>query len=130
VWALSYFPTGVITTSYLGMLGQWLQPVGNLLGLPWQVLIALLTSFAAKENTIATLAVLYGNIQTVLPTVITPAAALGLLAFQMLFIPCVGTVAAIRHETRSFKWTAFSVGLMLVLSFGVGMLIYQVGRLI
>ena len=103
--------------------------MANLLGLPWQVFIALLTSFAAKENTIATLAVLYGNINTVLPTLITPAAALGLLAFQMLFVPCVGTIAALRQETRSIKWTVFSVTLMLVLSFSVSILIYQVGRL-
>lgn len=130
VWALSYFPTGQITTSYLGRFGQWLQPVGNLLGIPWQVLIALLTSFAAKENTIATLSVLYGNIFTDLPALITPAAALGMLAFQMLFIPCVGTVAAIRSETKSLKWTVFSLVLMLILSFGVSLLLYQVGRLL
>jgi ferrous iron transport protein B len=130
VWILSYFPTGVITTSYLGIFGQWLQPLGNLLGLPWQVLIALLTSFAAKENTIATLAVLFGDINTVLPTMVSPAAALGLLAFQMLFIPCVGTIAAIRQETKSLRWTAFSVSIMLILSFSVSLLIYQVGRLI
>lgn len=128
VWGFSYFPSGEITTSYLGKFGQWLQPVSNLLGLPWQVLIALLTSFAAKENTIATLSVLYGNVFTILPALITPAAALGMLVFQMLFIPCVGTVAAIRSETHSIKWTAVSIGIMLVLSFGISLLVYQVGR--
>jgi ferrous iron transport protein B len=47
----------------------------------------------------------------------------------MLFVPCVGTIAAIRQETASAKWTAFSVLLMLVLSFAVGFAIYQVGAL-
>jgi ferrous iron transport protein B len=130
VWAFSYFPTGIIATSYLGTFGHWLEPVSRLLGLPWQVFIAILTSFAAKENTIATLAVLYGNLTTVLPTVMSAAAALGLLAFQMLFIPCVGTIAAIKQETKSLKWTAFSLVLMLFLSFGVAAAIYQVGRLL
>jgi len=129
VWAFSYFPTGEITTSYLGMVGKWLQPVGTLMGLPWQVLIALLTSFAAKENTVATLSVLYGNVPAVLPSVVSTAAGLGLLAFQMLFVPCVGTIAAIRQETRSIGWTLFSVVLMMLLSFAVSVGIYQVGRL-
>ena len=130
VWVFSYFPTGHITTSYLGILGKWLQPVSQLMGLPWQVFVGLLTSFAAKENTVATLSVLYGNISTALPLVVSAAAGLGLLAFQMLFVPCVGTIAAIRQETRSIKWTVFSVVLMTILSFAVSVCIYQVGRLL
>ena len=90
--------------------------------------MALLTSFVAKENTVATLGILYGNL-AILPTIITPAAALAFLVFQILFIPCVGTVAAIRQETRSLKWTAFSVGLMFALAFGLGVAAYQLGRL-
>ena len=130
VWAFSYFPTGVITTSYLGIFGQWLTPVSGLLGLPWQVFVALLTSFAAKENTVATLSVLYGNLTTALPAAVSTAAGLGLLAFQMLFVPCVGTIAAIKQETQSIKWTVFSVALMLVLSFAAGFSLFQIGRLI
>lgn len=129
VWAVSYFPTGQIATSYLGRVGHWLAPVSALLGLPWQVFIALITSFAAKENTIATLAVLYGDIGSALPSVVAPSAALGLLAFQMLFVPCVGTIAAIKQETQSKAWTAFSVAIMLVLSFAASLAIYQIGRL-
>jgi ferrous iron transport protein B len=130
VWALSYFPTGEMGTSFLGVFGQWLEPVARLMGLPWQVFVALLTSFAAKENTVATLAVLYGDVATALPAVVTRAAGLGILAFQMLFIPCVGTIAALRQETQSLKWTAFSVALMLILSFGVSVAVFQVGRLL
>jgi ferrous iron transport protein B len=128
VWALSYFPTGEIQTSFLGDFGRLLAPVSALLGLPWQVFIALLTSFAAKENTIATLAVLYGNFTTALPQVLSPAAALAMLVFQMLFVPCVGTIAAIRQETQSVKWTAFSVVAMAIVSFAAGLAVYQVGR--
>jgi len=129
VWAISYFPTGNIETSYLGAVGLWLEPVSRLLGLPWQVFVALLTSFAAKENTVATLSVLYGNINAVLPQVIVPAAAAGLLAFQMLFVPCVGTIAAIKQETQSLKWTIFSFTLMLLLSFGAAFAVYRLGSL-
>jgi ferrous iron transport protein B len=129
VWAVSYFPTGEITTSWLGIFGKWLEPVSLLLGMPWQVFIALLTSFAAKENTIATLAVLYGDIATALPAVISTAAGVGIMAFQLLFVPCVGTIAAIRQETGSLKWTAFSVILMTVLAFASSFAIYQIGSL-
>jgi ferrous iron transport protein B len=129
VWALSYFPTGEIQTSFLGDFGRLLSPLSALLGMPWQVFIALLTSFAAKENTIATLAVLYGDFATALPQALTPAAALAMLVFQMLFVPCVGTIAAIRQETQSVKWTAFSVAAMAIISFAAALAVYQVGRI-
>lgn len=128
IWALSYFPNGNIMTSYLGSVGKFLSPVGALMGLPWPVMIALLTSFVAKENTIATLGVLYGDLST-LKSIITPAAGLALLVFQLLFIPCVGTVAAIQQETRSLKWTLLSIGMQLVLSTGLAIAIYQIARL-
>ena len=128
VWALSYFPTGNVMTSYLGMAGKAMQPVGNWMGLPWPVLVALLTSFVAKENTVATLSVLYGSLD-VLKTVMTPTAMLAFLVFQILFIPCVGTVAAIQQETKSWKWTLTNVGMQLALSLGLAVAVYQIGRL-
>jgi ferrous iron transport protein B len=128
VWALSYFPTGNVMTSYLGAIGRFLEPVGSWMGLPWPVLVALLTSFVAKENTVATLGVLYGDLGA-LTTVMTPVAMLAFLVFQVLFIPCVATVAAIQQETRSWKWTAASVGMQLVLSLGLAVAVYQIGRL-
>jgi ferrous iron transport protein B len=105
-----------------------MQPVGNWMGMPWPFFVALLTSFVAKENTVATLGVLYGNLN-VLKTVMTPAAMLAFLVFQILFIPCVGTVAAIQQETHSWKWTASSVGIQLALSLGFAVAVFQIGRL-
>ena len=128
VWALSYFPTGNVMTSYLSMAGKFMEPVGEWMGMPWPFFVALLTSFVAKENTVATLGVLYGNLN-VLKTVMTPAAMLAFLVFQILFIPCVGTVAAIQQETKSWKWTLSSVGMQLALSLGLAVSVYQIGRL-
>jgi ferrous iron transport protein B len=128
VWAFSYFPTGEIHTSYLGQIGQWLQPLGQSMGIPWQALIAILTSVAAKENTIATLGILYGDLNS-LPNLIPASAGLALLVFQMLFIPCIGTIAAIYQETRSLKWTTFSVLLTLSLSIVAAIFVYQIGSL-
>jgi len=47
----------------------------------------------------------------------------------MTFIPCIATIAAIKQETRSWKWTLFSVALMLVTSLSLGLLVYRVGLL-
>jgi ferrous iron transport protein B len=55
----------------------------------------------------------------------TPAAGLAFLVIQMLFIPCVATMAVIKQETASWKWTAFSVVLLLVISLGAGLAVYQ-----
>jgi ferrous iron transport protein B len=128
VWFLSYFPaSGDVSQSYLAEVGRFLAPLGHLLGLPWQILVALLASFVAKENTIATLGVLYGDFRAVLPTALTTPAALAFLVVQMLFVPCVATVAAVKQESESWGWTLFGFGMLLVVSLGAGILIYQVG---
>ena len=118
----------------LAQFGKWLEPVGKLMGLNWQMMVALLSSFVAKENTIATLGVLIGGSQAgltqVLKTILTPASALAFLVIQVLFIPCVATVAVIRQETKSLRWTAFCLGFQLVLSFSLAILVFQVVRLV
>jgi ferrous iron transport protein B len=130
IWGLSYFPSGDVMASYLSYAGKFLEPVGAWMGLPWPVLLAILTSVVAKENTIATLGILYGNVTQVLPAIITMPAALALLSFQMLFVPCLGTIAAIREETRSLGWTLTSTLLMLSLSLGFGVLVFRVASLL
>jgi ferrous iron transport protein B len=94
----------------------------------------LLTSFGVREYD-SHLAVLYAgesgaSLAQVLNTTLTPAAALAFLAVQVLFIPCVATVATIRQETHSWKWTGFSIGMLLIISLGVGIGIYQTARLL
>jgi len=100
------------------------------------MMVALLTSFVAKEQTIATLRVILGTgdgangaLKTELTSIMVPAAAVSFIALQMLFVPCAASVAAIRQETRSWRWTGFAVGYMLTISFAVAIVIYQVARL-
>jgi ferrous iron transport protein B len=131
VWALARLPGDGIENSILSAVGRLLEPVALLMGLDWRMMVALLSSFLAKENTIATLGVLFqagqGNasLNQVLAGTLTPAAALAFLAVQMLFIPCAATMAVIQRETASWRWTAFSVILLLIISFGVGIAIFQ-----
>ena len=136
IWALSVLPHGDIHTSFLANVGKALAPLGALMGLDWKMMVALLSSFVAKENSIVTLGVLSGagdnpaGLGAALGTALTPAAALAFLVVQMLFIPCVATVAAIRQETRSWGWTAFSVGLLLVISLAGGIAAYRLVSLL
>jgi ferrous iron transport protein B len=134
LWALSALPTGEIQTSFLARAGQLLAPIGALMGLNWEMMVALLASFIAKENSIASLGVLYGGgdeagLAEILPGIMTPAAALSFLVVQMLFIPCVATVATVRQETNSWKWTLFNLLLLLAVSFGIAIVVYQVATL-
>ena len=105
------------------------------MGWDWRMIVALLTSVVAKENTIATLGVLYQagqqgrGLTEALAGTLKPATALAFLVVQMTFVPCVATIAAVRQETRSWKWTAFSVGLLLALSLIAGVAVYQAARL-
>jgi ferrous iron transport protein B len=135
IWALSTLPHGEIGSSYLAQMGQGLAPLGELMGLDWQMLVALLASFVAKENAIATLGILLGaadgeGLDAVLRTIVTPAGALAFLVVEMLFIPCAATVAAIWQETRSWRWTAFDVASLLVISLVGGIAAYQLASAI
>ncbi len=137
VWALSSFPGPGIDNSVLAALGRSLEPIGGLMGLDdWRIIVALLTSFFAKENTIATLGILFNTgaesvtLAQEVAVVLVPAARLAFLAVVMLFIPCLATTATIKQETNSWRWTGAAVGLTLALSLAAGILIYQVGTLI
>jgi len=137
IWALSWFPTGDINTSLLAHFGRWMEPFGQLMGFnDWRLLVSLVTSFIAKENTIASLGVLYGmnetglGLQETLSQVMTPAAGFAFLVVQMLFVPCVATMAVIKQETASWKWTLFSVMLLLLISLSAGIGVYQLARLL
>jgi ferrous iron transport protein B len=136
IWMISALPNGDIDQSYLAMLGRALDPVGRALGWSdWRLSAALLSSFAAKENTITTLSILYhngkeiGDLSQHVAAVLTPAAALAFLAVQMLFIPCAATVAVIRQETGSWLWSLLNIGLLLAISLGMGAGVYQLAMM-
>jgi ferrous iron transport protein B len=130
VWVLSVLPGGDLETSYLAWLGHVVEPVGLWMGLDWRLTMALITSFPAKENAIATLGVLFGSspeagLTQTLTSSFSPASALSFLVVTMLFIPCMATVAVIRQETNSWRWTLLNVALLLVVSIGAGTGVYR-----
>ena len=131
VWALSALPSGDIETSYLAAIGRLLAPIGALMGLDWRALLALLTSFVAKENAIATLGVLYGaatgatSLAQVLASQIAPASGLAFLVAQMLFIPCASTLIVIRQESGSWRWALLDAAFLSVLTLAAGTAAYH-----
>ncbi len=133
IWILSVVPHGDINTSILSQIGKLIEPVGRLMGLNWQMMVALLSSFIAKENTIATLGTLLSGQGTGLAQqlriVLTPASALAFLVVQVLFIPCIATVAAIRHETKTWRWPIITIVYQLILSFSMAILVFQIAGL-
>lgn len=129
IWILSVLPGGDLQSSYLAKLGQLIAPLGRWMGMDWRLTVALLTSFLAKENSIATLGVLFGagentGLAQTLAATYSPASALAFLTVSLLFIPCAATVAVIRQETGSWRWTAFNIVFMLLLSFAAGVAVY------
>jgi ferrous iron transport protein B len=129
IWLLVSYPGEHVNQSYLAMFGQSLEPVGALMGLDWRLIVATLSAFIAKENAIAALGIIFGTdgegLGSTLAVLVTPASALAFLVVNMLFVPCVATVAAVRQETRSWGWTAASSGLMLASALLFGTLVYQ-----
>ena len=104
-----------LDTSYLARLGMFLEPVSRWLGFDWRLTMALITSFPAKENAIATLGVLFGSspeggLAQTLAASFSAATALSFLVVTVLFIPCMATVAVTRQETGSWGWALLSVG--------------------
>jgi ferrous iron transport protein B len=131
LWWLTNYPGGGIEASYMAMAGRWLSPIGQLLGLNWQMMVALLSTVVRSENIIPTLAVIYGTGQggdglaSALRSQLTPATALAFLAVQTIFIPCAATIATVRQETKSWRWTLLNIAVSFFVSLSVGFLIYR-----
>jgi len=135
IWALSNFPSGVeLGDTLIGQIGKLLEPVGIVMGFDWLIMIALLTGFVAKELTLATLGILYGlGEEALAPTLTaawTPLVAYTFLVVQMIYIPCVASVAILRREAGGWKWAIFGVAYNLTLAFAVGAVVYNAGLLL
>lgn len=130
IWLFSYLPYGHVETSLLAMAGRWIEPVGTPIGLDWKMITALFSSLVAKENSIATLGVLYGvgeeGIGPLINRFIPPASALSFLVVQMLFLPCVATIGVMRQEMGNWKWFLSALFMTLVLSYAGGVAAYRV----
>ena len=130
-----------ITLSYLGKTGHFLEPVTKFAGFNWRVNIALLSSFAAKESSVATLGSIYQSspedkevrleerIKEKEPGW-TPLHALGIILFMAMYPPCIPTLLMVKLETASLKWMFFATLYPIVLGFIMVVLIFTGGNLL
>ncbi|HKQ18678.1 MAG TPA: nucleoside recognition domain-containing protein, partial [Candidatus Eisenbacteria bacterium] len=135
--------------SFAGMLGQAIEPAIRPLGFDWKIGIGLISSFAAREVMVSTMATIYnleggGNdaeasLRGLLPgvtddrtglPVYTPLVAISLMVFFALACQCMSTVAVVRRETNSWRWPIFMLVLMNAMAWGASFVVFQGGRLL
>jgi ferrous iron transport protein B len=137
--------------SYIGRIGQFLEPVMAPLGFDWRMSVSLLSGVAAKEIIISTMGILYqvdnGNdvnqklIQRLHESkyqsgdnkgqlIFTPMVALSFLSFVLLYFPCIAVITAIGRESGKWKIALFTAGYTTTLAWLFAFMIYQVGKLI
>ncbi len=128
--------------SYAGILGRAIEPVIKPLGFDWKIGIALITSFAAREVFVGTMAVIYSvdadeantesvqqkmrsakNPDTGLP-VFTTAVAFSLMIFYAFAMQCMSTLAVVYRETKSWRWPAIQFGYMTVMAYFASLFVY------
>ncbi|WP_128545000.1 ferrous iron transport protein B [Larkinella soli] len=135
---------GRLEASYAGRFGKVIEPVIKPLGYDWKIGIALISSFAAREVFVGTMATIYSigsaddeNTNTVKEKLrnevnpetggpmFTPALAFSLLIFYVFAMMCMSTIAIVYRETRGWKWPAIQLAYMSVLAYVSAFLVYQ-----
>jgi len=136
-----------LRNSFAGRAGRLLEPVIEPLGFDWKIGIALITSFAAREVMVSTMATVYnlgdaeenaGSLRQTLRNSVdpetgrpsySPLIAVSLMVFFVLACQCMSTVAVAKRETNSWRWPIFMIVLMNGLAWGASFLVYQGGKL-
>ncbi|KAA6346528.1 Ferrous iron transport protein B [termite gut metagenome] len=143
IWFLGYYPnhntyetvTEQQENSYIGRVGKAIEPALAPLGFDWKLDIGLLTGMGAKELVVSSLGVLYANDAEANTTSlaermpITPLVAFCYMLFSLIYFPCIASFAAIKHESGSWKWAAFTAIYTTVLAWMVSFAVYQIGSL-
>jgi ferrous iron transport protein B len=118
----------------VNQLSHWISPLLKPLGINEQLTIALVFGFVAKEVVIGALAVIYGHEGQALMDAIVQnmdwISAYSFMLFALIYTPCVSTIATIRHETKSWAFTALSVAWPLCVAWWVSFAFYQSAQLI
>ena len=134
IWGLSSFNfsgfTAEINESFLAHLGNLVSPLFKPLGFgDWRAGVAILTGLSAKEIVVATMEILYGNLNTVLPTLFTSVSAYGFLIFSSLYTPCIAALATMQKEYGT-KMTLISFSYQFFIAWVGAFYVYQIGSLI
>jgi ferrous iron transport protein B len=136
--------TDLLQSSYAGTLGKAIEPAIRPLGYDWKIGIALITSFAAREVFVGTMATLYSvgedadknnsTLRQKMAAAVRPdgskvydlATGLSLLIFYVLAMQCMSTLAIVKRETRSWKWPVIQLLYMTGLAYFMSWLAYVI----
>ena len=125
-----------IDNSFLGRLGRSMEPFTKWAGFNWRVNVSLLSAFAAKESSVATLGALYQqeeegeSLEARMEKGekgFTPLHALALMLFMVLYPPCIATTIMVKIQSGSYRWMLFSMSYSIVLGLIVATLIFTGG---
>jgi ferrous iron transport protein B len=131
-----------IVHSFFGGLGRFLEPVTRFAGFDWKINVALISSFAARESSVATLGVLFqeGVDENITleermgreseAGVRTPLHALALMIFFALYPPCLAATVMVKIQTGSYKWMLFAIGFPTLLGLAVAGVVFTGGSLL
>ena len=133
-----------LQNSAAGKIGRFLEPALKPLGYDWQIGIGIISSFAAREVIVSTLAIVYGVGQDAAEhhsaslydslrratrsdgtPMFTTATCASLLVFYILAAQCLSTTAVVRRETGGWKWPLFQIGYMTGLAYVCAFIVYQ-----
>ncbi|MBN2431950.1 MAG: ferrous iron transport protein B [Acidobacteria bacterium] len=137
-----------LENSYAGQLGTLIEPVIKPLGFDWKIGVGLIGAFAAREVFVSTMGVVYGigddgneestGLRQAMTDarrpdgrkVWTPLTGVSLMIFFMIAMQCMSTLAVVRSETKSWKWTFFLIAYLTGTAYIASLLVYQGGRLL
>lgn len=135
-----------LENSYVGILGKAIEPAIRPLGFDWKIGIALITSVAAREVFVGTMATIYSvesvddddsNIREVMAASVNPATgekvyttatAFSLMVFYAFAMQCISTIAVVKRETNGWKWPAIQFGYMTAMAYLASLVVYQLLR--
>lgn len=138
IWLLNYTGPGGfnvdVNDSFLHSIGSFFAVLVAPLGFgSWQAGATLIPGFLAKEVIVSSMAIIYASDEAGLVNIIqshfTPLSAYSFMIFILLYIPCLSTVATIRKETYSLKWTILAVAYPLITAYLLSFVFYQIGLL-
>ena len=156
VWALGYFPHNDALSSleqqeqsYIGRLGQTIEPVFRPQGFNWKLDVSLIAGVGAKEIVASTMGVIYADDDSfgddasysddgeeytrlraqMIKDGMTPLTAYCYLLFILLYFPCLATIVAIKNETESWRWAVFAATYTTLVAWVVSAVVYQIGCL-
>lgn len=138
LWVLAVLPLGVepySQASILGRVGTIIAPIFKPAGFgSWQASVSLFSGVAAKEAVVATLGSVAqastGNLKSMLESIFTPLSAISFMTMILLYTPCTATIATVKRETNSYKWTLFTIFYTFFVGWILAVAIYQLGTLL